>query len=240
MTSRKRGASLALEGLVIVLSILLAFALDAWWEGQQLERDVYQELGNVGRELRRNQELLVFQIDVIQRIVAAEEFLLGLMQADPSAGDIAVADTVGFLATTSVTFDPSLGALDALIASGRLSAVADTDLRLRLSGLRALVADATELQERIRGLYFDQMLPQISDDSALDFDRMTDVSTRFWGSERRVGTQLQSAGSVQFPNTQRLRALARLRQDLESITLAEMVELEREFDAIARQLERGR
>ena len=237
MTSRDRRTSLALEGLVILVSILLAFALDAWWEDAQLDRDVHQELESVGRELRRNQELLIFQIDVIQRIIAADEYLLGLLQADPSVADVSVSDTVGFLVTTSVTFDPSLGALDALIASGRLAAVADAGLRLRLSGLRALVADATELQERTRGLYFDQMVPLMSDDTALDFDAITDVSTEFWGGERTVGTRLRSVGPVQFPNTQRIRVLIRLRQDLESITLAEMIELEREFDGIASQLE---
>ena len=58
MTGQNRRTSLALEGMVIVVSILLAFALDAWWEDAQLEREVYQELESVGRELRRNQELL--------------------------------------------------------------------------------------------------------------------------------------------------------------------------------------
>jgi hypothetical protein len=84
------------------------------------------------------------------------------------------------------------------------------------------------------------MLPLMSEDSALDFDAMTDVSTKFWGAERMVGTQLQSVGPIQFPNTPRLRALVRLRQDLESNTLAELVDLEGEFDSIARQLEGGR
>lgn len=51
MTGRRRfRVRLALEGLVVVSSILLAFALDAWWDEHELDRDVAQELQSVRRE----------------------------------------------------------------------------------------------------------------------------------------------------------------------------------------------
>ncbi len=39
------------EGVVIVGSFLRAFGIDAWWEEQQLGREIRQELLNVRLEL---------------------------------------------------------------------------------------------------------------------------------------------------------------------------------------------
>lgn len=35
MARQRSAGALSLEGLVIVLSILAAFAIDAWWDGRQ-------------------------------------------------------------------------------------------------------------------------------------------------------------------------------------------------------------
>ena len=226
-----------IEGGVIVASILLAFGIDAWWNDVEREREVAQELQSVGRELRRNQDLLAFQIDLLQRMVRGDDEVLALLNAGPSSENVTIPDTLGFLVITTLTFDPSLGALDALIASGRLAAVADPELRLGLSGIRALVVDATELQGLTRSLYFEQMLPLLSDETSLDHDAMVSVSDAFWAAERRLGRPLDFAGSIEFPNTPRLRGLIRERRGLDSITLAEMIQLQRELDALATAIE---
>ena len=222
---------------MIVASILLAFGIDAWWDELQLEREVAQELQSVGRELRQNQDLLAFQIDIIQRMVRADDEVLALLNAKLASEHVTIPDTLGFLVTTTLTFDASLGALDALIASGRLAAVTDPELRLRLSGLRALVEDATELQSLTRSLYFEQMLPLISDETSLDHAAILSVQDAFWGAERILGRQLEFAGPIAFPNTQRLRSLIRERRGLDSITVAEMIRLQRELDALLSMIE---
>lgn len=223
----------AVEGAVIVVSILLAFGIDAWWQSAELKREVAQELQSVGRELRRNQDLLEFQIDIIGRVVRGDDAMLALMEAGGRAPSVSVPDTLAFLVNTSLTFDPSLGALDALVASGRLAAIPDPETRLRLSGLKAFVEDAVDLQLLTRGLYYDQILPIISQEAAYDYDAVTDVSDRFWAAERIPGRALESAISVDYPNTQRLRVLIRERRGLDNTTVAEMTQLLAEFKALA-------
>ncbi len=191
----------------------------------------------MGRELRRNQQLLAFQIEIMERIVRADDAALILLEAEAGSPNVTIPDTLAFLVFTSATFDPSLGALDALIASGRLAAVADPELRLRLSGLRALVEDATEMQDVVIGLYYDQMLPLISSGTSLDFDAVTDVADAFWSAERIMGRSLESGRTVEFPNTQRLRFLIRERRGLDGRTVAELTGLERELEALATMIE---
>ena len=45
--SRRNIAKLALEGAVVVASILIAFALDAWWAERQLEQEIAEDLSIV-------------------------------------------------------------------------------------------------------------------------------------------------------------------------------------------------
>ena len=68
-------------------------------------------------------------------------------------------DTLVWLASATVTFNASLGALDALIASGRLAAIDNAAMRLRLAGLRSLVEDAVETQGWGRELFFNHQYP---------------------------------------------------------------------------------
>lgn len=47
MVNRRGWRDLGLEGVVIVVSILLAFALDAWWDSRGQRREEIQVLENL-------------------------------------------------------------------------------------------------------------------------------------------------------------------------------------------------
>ena len=55
------------EGVVIVGSILLAFGLQAWWEGRQEQGEVGRDLMSVAQELRVNRESVLWQLDEMER-----------------------------------------------------------------------------------------------------------------------------------------------------------------------------
>jgi hypothetical protein len=59
---------LLLEGLVVIASILIAFALDAWWADRQLTGEVVVDLQGVDRELAANVELVAFQIHELHEL----------------------------------------------------------------------------------------------------------------------------------------------------------------------------
>ena len=68
MSKRDRWvAGLALEGLVVVASILVAFLLDAWWDGRELRNQLNDELASVGREIDENRGLVEFEINSLER-----------------------------------------------------------------------------------------------------------------------------------------------------------------------------
>ena len=58
------------EGAVIVGSILLAFALDAWWDDRNRWNELEDQLGVVAREMRSTEEAL-------QRALAAHDAIAG-------------------------------------------------------------------------------------------------------------------------------------------------------------------
>ena len=67
---------LTIEGLVIVVSILLAFAIDAWWDQKREIRDAEDQIARVIAELRANVSMLEAQDQALDHATqAAREFL---------------------------------------------------------------------------------------------------------------------------------------------------------------------
>ena len=139
-------ARLFVEGLVIVVSILLAFALDAWWDGRQ-EAEIEKEmLTALESELAGALRILDLQIDVHE--IHAEN-VLTVADALAAAGDgatIEVDDQAIMSLTHNPTYDPPFGIASALLASGQTSVLTNADLRAALGRWPAAVADGYEDQ----------------------------------------------------------------------------------------------
>ncbi len=219
------------EGVVIVGSILLAFGIQAWWDGVQEGEEVRQDLVSVSLELMENRERIMFHVDLMDRMASAGEAVVELMESDPATSVTNMQDTLAWLGTNpAATLDASFGALEALIASGRLNLVADPDLRLRLAGLRDKIEDAIELQPRIAELSDNYLLPLTY--SAYDNTAVLDVSASFWGEKRMPGRQLVSQRRVDFPNSLAIRNFLRLRIVHLSNTVSQLRDLLIELDEL--------
>ena len=59
------------EGVMIVGSILLALALDAWWDGVQERAELDELLLSLHTEFSANREILVGHIELLHRRVTA-------------------------------------------------------------------------------------------------------------------------------------------------------------------------
>jgi hypothetical protein len=200
--------SLALEGMVILVSILAAFLLEGWRDDRELAREVSLELVSVGLELERNRDIVLAELSAIDRIVTATDSILLLLSGDPDAEFVQVADSLAWLVAMWVpTLDPSLGAVEALISSGRLAQVGDPELRLGLAGLRDLYVDVAQEQEQALAVTSERLWPLFV--ASPDVGAVRRVSREFVSIRQEAGLspQEQMAGGqmphyqlVAFPN----------------------------------------
>ena len=74
---------LSTEGLVIVVSILLAFAIDAWWEERQEQTAQLERLARVAAEIEVNSVFIERKIDTLVGAIDATSVYLSWMGPDP-------------------------------------------------------------------------------------------------------------------------------------------------------------
>ena len=112
MTQSRR---IALEGFAVVLSILIAFAIDAWWDAHQLRDAEAAAMEALRDELVQNRETLQRSIAFNELSLRSASFFLAaspaqLRQTDFRQRGTTPAQTAGVLWTLS-TYDPDVGAL---------------------------------------------------------------------------------------------------------------------------------
>lgn len=194
------------EVVAIVVSILLAFAIDAWWD----ERRDRLEEQRVVQQLTEEFEAVESQLD---RYVAMDERTLrnvsridSLMQAALADGRPAVVardSTLRWLVTQG-TFAPTLPTLDGLRTSGRLTLIQDEELVAALSAWPAALEDAVEHQRDSEQIIFDTYpmlaeaanLGPVTDQILRDFGRLDPGPPFEAHSEVAVTPKL--AGAVSF------------------------------------------
>jgi hypothetical protein len=132
------------EGMVIVVSILLAFAIDAWWN-ERIERQQEREhLVSMKEEFRSSieglQEVLLSVQTHAQNI---EQLIVQLKTVEQGASIVVGEDIMGSVNIWRTT-DVSTSTLTALMSSGSLNMLSNSDLRAELAGLPASIFDMTE------------------------------------------------------------------------------------------------
>jgi hypothetical protein len=174
---------------------------------------VVQELRSVQQELERNRDLVSAQASSLSRVIAGNRGLLARLDSSEASPVVPVRDTLVFLSISwSPSLDPSLGALEALITSGRLAQVRDPELRLKLAGVRYLLSDAMEEEGVARKVLIEQLFPLVRDD--LDLGQLRRVEREFFASpglggtsqERTSDVSIPSYQTVDYPNTQAIRS----------------------------------
>lgn len=132
-----------LEGVVIVVSILLAFSIDAWWDNRVEQRREREQLVSMLAEFKGSLAGLDSVLESVQGHAENVESLIALLKA---AGDkpVVVPGQLLGSAITWRTSDVSTSTLDALMASGDLNLLRNPEHRANLAGLPAVLLDVTE------------------------------------------------------------------------------------------------
>jgi hypothetical protein len=148
------------EGAVIVVSILLAFALDAWWDARRERVELLEDLASVTEEVRSNLDVLALESRFHGTAVSSIDDLLARIDAAEDGVWLTLPDTIAsFAIVFPPLVDPSTGALDALVAGGGLSRIRDRRLQRILGNVGALVEDVQDGERGARRLAMEELVP---------------------------------------------------------------------------------
>lgn len=139
---------LLLEGLVVIASILIAFAIDAWWDERHEARARQAILGALRSDASAAQaEAARVRPGLVTGLERTAAFLA---LADQTPREASEAQQIDQLATglfLSPSFDAPLGSFQALLSAGDLSYVDNPELLRLVTGLLAQVANLEREQQ---------------------------------------------------------------------------------------------
>ena len=158
---RKPARRLTLEAVVIIASILAAFALDRWWDMRRARQEQQQVLAGLESEFRQAKVLLERYRDFQERVrVSVHSILTALREADVNgASFVTTPDTALGLAYVPATARPSLGTLDGLLATARLGVIRNAELRNALASWAGVFDELAEEESEARLFVMEQMDP---------------------------------------------------------------------------------
>ena len=118
------------EGAAIVVSILLAFGIEAWWEGRQIRQVEQSILSSLLDEFRSIEKMFGHERRTQQGILdATQRLLLAALDSDFELEKGSIDRNLADIGWASDATNWNTAVLDGLIAGGDISLVSNTDLR---------------------------------------------------------------------------------------------------------------
>jgi hypothetical protein len=148
MKSNNKLLKILAEGILIVFSILLAFAIQAWWDERKERIEEHKLLVNRQTDFTKNKELLESSIGRFTMTIKNSQRFMDYIQPGQPPSERQLADSVLFKHLLWHTYDPIVGTLNSAIASGHISLIENEGLRTELAEWQDLVEDMKE-SERI-------------------------------------------------------------------------------------------
>ena len=148
---------------MVVASILLAFAIDAWWT-ERLERKAErEELSRLYGEFEKNRDRILSFGNYQQRATSASLRVSELMGQAVASGSekIAVPDTLLAEIVQAPTYEAETPVFNGLINSGRVEIIDERRIIDALAEWERLVRNASEQELRARRYVDDQLLPAL-------------------------------------------------------------------------------
>jgi hypothetical protein len=150
------------EGVVIVASILLALAADAWWDDVQERAEERETLSSLRVEFVTNQKILAHTAGIHRQALGAMRNIVSASESDISVYD----ESLGLLfgnAGGTPHYNPETGALVATISSGRIGLITNIELRNRIAGWNAVVSDLILDEQTRRDFVVHELRPAFAE-----------------------------------------------------------------------------
>ena len=156
---------IAVEGVVIVGSILLALFLDASWASVQQDREYQDVVVALTTEFEEISRRIESQESMTSDINQQAASVVSVLRSRSGSVEIPVCDVVALLRRP--TLDLPGGELDGLLASGDLGLIKDRDLRSALARWPAAVEAARAYGDRHADFVDSQFLPGLREVASL-------------------------------------------------------------------------
>ena len=147
-STKLRWRSAALDGFAVLVGILLAFAIDAWWDLRRQDAQAQAYLAALETELQENREIIVRDLEELEDwIWDSRKYLEEVVspQAKPTYEQVR---EMVWRTGPNQTRPLLRAAVDDLTSSGGLQAITSAELRRAIARyVRTLDRDATELED---------------------------------------------------------------------------------------------
>lgn len=118
--SRKSLARFGFEGMLIVVSILIAFSIDAWWEERQQERLRAELVQSLQQDFRATRGRLETAITSADSLIERSTSFLNAVAEGKDESLPALRHNMGG-AFRKIDFEPTLPAYDSAVATGQIA-----------------------------------------------------------------------------------------------------------------------
>lgn len=207
------------EGVVIVISILFAFAVDAWWADRQDRLTEREDLERLHAEFILNRDRLQ-SMGAAPRAQLASAAVYELVSAHlGNDGPLAIPNDLLQQMRGTPTFDAATPVLDGLILSGGLSNIRDRDVLSAIALWQRHVIQVSETELGARTFTASQLRPALYKRGNMGpstVDTSGDGATQVMVDEELVGLIAHRAGNTRFV----LRTLDELRTSLDDVIVA--------------------
>jgi len=127
------------EIVIVTVGILIAFALDAWWDDRATAQQEQVHLRALASDLQQNIAALRTLIETEESVTSSSEELLRLARAQ-KGGSAPSLEGLFTSVFNSSRYEPVMGAYEALVNSGGLTLIRDESLRAALAEFAAKVS----------------------------------------------------------------------------------------------------
>jgi hypothetical protein len=231
---------LILEAIAIVGSILLAFAIDAWWQQRNELKHADALIVSLHADFETSQVHLAQWLAGNQWMHRSSTELLENIKNAATDEEISVRHETIVGSIGAATYDPTSSTLDAMLSSGQINLIEDVHLRNAIAMWQQKLADTQEDEDLVRQIGIRELIPALAEQvrlgRAFEFDRLHATFINPASAESteqvqiRATTRLEGAlGSRVFYSTYIVNGLAEIYDMQENIL--EMLESQIELQA---------
>ncbi len=149
------------ESSAIVISILLAFSIDAWWTERQETVREERQIQALIAEFEGNRSTLDYDLDRLREVTSNLDELTNNLSSVSVGDDVTVFDRYFWSVRQGGIVDPSTGTLDAMISSGDLGLLQNESLRSAVSEWSAKLDEIQTDQQTLRNFTGSELIPYI-------------------------------------------------------------------------------